>query len=205
MSSSPSPSTICLPAHILDAHITPRAREVLMLLASQSSAKEPALWICQAAISQRLRCSVATVARAIQKLIEAKLIAETGQLRQGRYKFYHVRWGFDENIKAASKKFTRPIRKVEQPRVRKPASTPFEGVQLVLPPVADVEAEAAPAITPPTWSPTPPPPPPLPPPTLTPIAAVNNSRIAYHSEIARKKHLENLRLHQSMLAYYDRE
>src|SRR4029079_175244 len=115
MSSSTSPSTVCLPAHILDAHITPRAREVLMLLASQTSAKEPALWICQSTIAQRLRCSAVTVARAIQKLIEAKLVAETGQLHQGRYKFYHVRWTCDENIKSVSKKFTKPIRKVVQP------------------------------------------------------------------------------------------
>src|SRR5689334_21987799 len=95
---------ICIPAHILDAAVTPRAREVLMLLASQTSAENPKLWICQRTIAERLRCSPATVARAIAQLAFAKLIAETGKLHQGRYKIYHVRWSSDENMKAVSKK-----------------------------------------------------------------------------------------------------
>lgn len=106
------PNTICLPAHILDADITPRAREVLMLLASQTNAESPALWICQKTIAARLRCSVATIARTIPRLVAAKLIAETGKLHDGKYKFYHVRWSSDENLKAVSKKITKPVKKV---------------------------------------------------------------------------------------------
>jgi DNA-binding MarR family transcriptional regulator len=179
---------ICLPAHILDAAITPRAREVLMLLASQTSAESPALWICQSTIAKRLRCSVSTVARAIAALIEAKLIAETGRLHEGRYKFYHVRWKVEENIKAASKKITKPIRKVVANKV-KPVSSPIEGVQLILPPVAD-ELFVAPLPPMPEAS------------TLSSTyvpQATNDSRIAYYAEIARKRHQENRQLHKSMM------
>jgi len=184
-------STICLPAHILDAAITPRAREVLMLLASQTSAQNPTTWICQATIAARLRCSVATVARAIQKLIEAKLIAETGQLHEGRYKFYHVRWNADENIKAVSKKIANPVRKVMAAKATsrivptpKPIPRPIEGIQLILPPVVDVALEA---------------PPPQQPSTLTPQTVLKDSRIAYYAEIGRKRHEENLRRYQEYL------
>jgi DNA-binding MarR family transcriptional regulator len=175
-------STICLPAHILDAAITPRAREVLMLLASHTSAKTPATWICQATMAARLRCSVATIARSIQRLIEAKLIAETGQLHEGRYKFYHVRWSIDENIKAASKKITKPVRKVaiSKPTVR---ANPVEGIQLILPPVIERES-----------------PPPAPLSTISPQTIIKDSRIAYFAEIAHKRHQENLQRHKAILA-----
>jgi DNA-binding MarR family transcriptional regulator len=220
--STNSHSTICLPAHILDAPISPRAREVLMLLASQTSAESPALWICQATIAARLRCSPATVARAIQKLIEAKLIAETGRLHEGRYKFYHVRWSGDEDIKAASKKITKPIRKVVAPKTTNPASKPFEGIQLILPPVEAIDEvrlcsefplgkypqgalrgsegfdEEQSRKNPPTpfskgGEST------LPPSTITPQTILKDSRIAFYAEIARKRHQESQRLHQSVL------
>lgn len=170
-------STICLPTHILDAHITPRAREVLMLLASQTTSESPSLSICQSETAARLRCSTATVARAIKQLIEAKLIADTGHLHEGRYKIYHVRWSSDENLKAVSKKFKKPVRKVA-------AAMPFEGTQLVLPPVAEVETA---------------PPPKAPISTLTPQTLIKGSRIAHFAEIARQQHAENLRLHQAIL------
>lgn len=86
---------ICLPAHILDANISPRAREVLMLLASQTTATNPTLWVCHAAIAEKLRCSPVTVKRAVQKLVETNLIVETGDLHERRYKFYRVRWSLD--------------------------------------------------------------------------------------------------------------
>lgn len=170
-------TSICLPAHILDAHITPRAREVLMLLASQTSAKSPTLWICQAALAKRLRCSVATIARSIQKLLEAKLIAETGRLHEGRYKYYHVRWSKDENIKAASKKITKPIRKVL-------VSSPLEKKNPPSPLFQRGNFEDEPAS-------------PL---TLTPQSILKDSRIAYFAEMARKRYEENRRMHQATLA-----
>jgi DNA-binding MarR family transcriptional regulator len=174
------------------------------------------LWLCQATIAARLRCSPATVARAIQKLIEAKLIAETGQLHQGRYKFYQVRWSQDENIKAASKKITKPIRKVVALKTSKPAPMPVEGVQLILPPVEAVDevrlcsefplrkrgrggfGEEQSRKNPPTpfskgGEST------LSPSTVSPQAILKDSRIAYYAEIARKRHQESQRLHQSML------
>jgi DNA-binding MarR family transcriptional regulator len=191
---------ICLPAHILDAPITPRAREVLMLLASQTSAQSPALWICQARIAARLRCSPVTVARAIQQLVRAKLMAETGQLHQGRYKFYHVRWSGEENIKAVSKKITKPIRKVVAPKITKPAAMPIEGVQLTLPPMAQ---EISPPLEKGVGGFFPganvEPPPSAAPLNLTSQAFLKDSRIAYYAEIARKRHQESQRLHQSIL------
>jgi hypothetical protein len=155
-------------------------------------------------MAERLRCSPVTVARAIQKLIDAKLIAETGQLHQGRYKFYHVRWGRDENIKAASKKITKPVRKVEQPKFplrkrgpegfdeeqsQKNPPTPFsKGGESTSSPVADELSAPSPTL------------PPLPPPsTIMPQAILKDSRIAYYAEIARKRHQENRQLHQSIL------
>jgi|GEM_PF-6038427 len=61
MSSSKSPLTICIPAHILDANISPRSREMLMLLASQTTEENPTLWVCNAAIAEKLRCSPVTI------------------------------------------------------------------------------------------------------------------------------------------------
>jgi len=185
-------SSIRLPAHILDAHISPRAREVLMLMASQTSPESPTTWICQATIGARLRCSVATVARAIQKLIEAKLIAETGRLQEGRYKIYHVRWNGDENMKAVSKKIRGPVLKVGATKPKKSVpvpvpkriQVPVEGIQLILPPVVEVEAPAMP----------------LPgPSTLTPQTIHKDSRIAYYADLARKQHEESLRLYKTAL------
>lgn len=109
MSSSKSPATICLPAHILDADISPRAREVLMLLASQATAQNPTLWVCHAAIAEKLRCSPVTVKRAIQKLVEAKLIVETGDLHERRFKFYRVKWSLNEKACVPAKKKEKAI------------------------------------------------------------------------------------------------
>lgn len=106
MSTSQSPVTIRLPAHILDAHISPRAREVLMLLASQTTEQDPTVWVCHAAIAERLRCSAITVKRAIQKLVEAKLIDETGDLHERKYKFYCVKWCLNEK---PTKKAPNPV------------------------------------------------------------------------------------------------
>jgi DNA-binding MarR family transcriptional regulator len=182
-------TSICLPAHILDAQITPRAREVLMMLASQTSAENPALWICQSTIAERLRCSVATVARAIQKLLEEKLIAETGKLHEGRYKFYHVCWSIKEKIKAIAKKITKPIRKIIAKVMPKPTLKPIEAIQLVLPPVTHLEAVPPPALSPPPSGPS----------TMTPQTILKDSRIAYFAEIARQRHAENLKIHKAML------
>jgi len=191
-------TSICLPAHILDAAITPRAREVLMLLASQTSVKNPTLWICQAAIAARLRCSVATVARSIKALVEAKLIADTGRLHEGRYKIYHVRWSAEENIKAVSKKITQPVRKLAQAKTRKAAPrpvptpkripVPVEGIQLILPPVAEVEAPPPQTATQSGPS------------TITPQSILKDSRLAYWADYAHQKHQESLRLHKAILA-----
>jgi len=100
MSTSKSPAHICLPAHILDANISPRAREVLMLLASQTNERNPTLWVCHAAIAENLRCSPVTVKRAIQKLVEANLIVETGDLHERRFKFYRIRWSLNAVMQA---------------------------------------------------------------------------------------------------------
>lgn len=121
MTSSKSPVTFCIPAHILDANISPRAREVLMLLASQTTAQHPATWVRHAAIAERLRCSAVTVKRAIQKLVEAKLIDETGDLHERRYKFYRVRWSLKEKrtvsrcVMSKKEAKPRPV-KLEEPK-----------------------------------------------------------------------------------------
>src|SRR5689334_25333281 len=119
MSSSKSPRTICLPAHILDANISPRAREVLMLLASQTTAENPTLWVCHAAIAERLHCSPVTVKRAIQKLVEAKLIVETGDLHERRFKFYGVRWSLSQKAvsQCVARKKPTPAEVITEERV----------------------------------------------------------------------------------------
>jgi len=188
-------SSICLPAHILDAHISPRAREVLMLLASQTSVENPTLWICQPTLASRLRCSVSTIARALTKLVEAKLIAETGELHEGRYKFYHVRWSMDENIKASDGK-TNPVRKVAVTKkvarpvpTPKPIPKPIEGIQLIMPPVSEVEVAVPASVAPPLTGPS----------TITPQSILKDSRLAYYADVARQKHAESLKLHQEIL------
>lgn len=130
MSSSKSPRTICLPAHILNARISPRAREVLMLLASQTTAQSPTLWVCHGAIAKKLHCSPITVKRAIEKLAESSLIVETGDLHERRYKFYRVRWSLDEQVAVAPKAKKKETK--QEPTLR-PTLEHFE--QLTLPPV----------------------------------------------------------------------
>lgn len=166
MSTSKSQATICLPAHVLEADISPRAREVLMLLASQTTADNPTLWVCHSAITERLRCSPVTVKRAIQKLVEAKLIVETGDLHERRFKFYRVKWSLSEN--AVSSCVARlPERK-----------------NVVTPACAGMTKKES-------LKPTAPIPPPHP--GVDNLAMLKDSRIAYWAEVARQKHEENLR------------
>jgi len=165
MSSTKSPRIICLPAHILDANISPRAREVLMLLASQTTADNPTLWVCQAAIAERLRCSPVTVKRAIRKLVEAKLIVETGDLHERRFKFYRVRWSVNEKVVTQAE----------------------AGVQRTdnkdwMPACAGMTKKKA----------KPTEPAPSPHPGVDHLAMLKDSRIAYWAEVARQKHQENL-------------
>jgi hypothetical protein len=147
-------------------------------------------------------------------LIEAKLIADTGRLHEGRYKVYHVRWSSEENIKAASKKIKKPIRKVAALK-ETPLPDPLpkgargnsgearssddakgksgDWSQLTLPPIVEVGTppacatlrEARPSA-------------PLPS-TLTPSAILKDNRIAYFAEIAKQRHQENRQLHRSMM------
>jgi len=190
MSSSKSPRTICLPAHILDANISPRAREVLMLLASQTTIENPTVWICHPAIAEKLRCSSVTVKRAIQKLAEAKLITETGDLHERRYKFYRVRWSMSSATpaKGAPCKGT-GVKRTEgkdwMPACagmtkKEPKSEPLErqsqveqSAHMTMP----KEDEHAPPLQ-------------L---TIDQSAMLKDSRIAYWAEVARKKHEENLK------------
>jgi len=191
MSSSNSPRTICLPAHILDANISPRAREVLMLLTSQTNEKNPTLRVCQAAIAERLRCSPVTVKRAIQKLVEAKLIAETGDLHERRYKFYRVRWSLNASTPAKTapcegaavqtkgknwmpaaagmtKKETKPAQVIVEKPKRTSALKPTEPIP---PPHSSVDY----------------------------VKLLKDSRIAYWAELARQKHQENLKRYRMEL------
>lgn len=199
---SMSPATICLPAHILDADISPRAREVLMLLASQTSAAEPVLWICQKTIAQRLRCSVATVARSIAKLLEAKLIVETGKLHQGKHKFYHLRWSSAENLKAVEKKIKAPVKRVTNIVNPHLPSRPREGMRDPGHKAEVTEETLYSGFSVKhgkTESPPPAPTPVAPPSTLSPSPMLKDSLIAYYAEIARQKYEENRRRYQAEL------
>lgn len=194
MSTSKSPSTICLPAHILDAHISPRAREVLMVLASQTTADNPTLWVCHAAIAKRLRCSPVTVKRAIQKLVEGKLIVETGDLHERRFKFYRVKWNVNE------KKASRCVARAPN---RKNIVTPAQvGVQHTSTkdwmPAPSQGALCAGMTEKESLKPTQPLPPPHP--GVDHLAMLKDSRIAYWAEVARQKHEENLRRYRMEVA-----
>lgn len=190
MSSSNSPRTICLPAHILDAHISPRAREVLMLLASQTTIEHPTVYVCHATIAERLRCSAITVKRAIQKLIEAKLIVETDDLHDRRYKFYRVRWSLNE------KKAVTPAKAGVQKAKSKdwmPACAGMTDVSMT--DAGMTKRESAP-------KPTAPLPPPHP--GVDHLALLKDSRIAYWAEVARQKHQENLKRYRMELEILSR-
>lgn len=173
MSMLKSLATICLPAHILDANVSPRAREVLMLLASQTTIEHPAVWVCHAAIAEKLRCSPITVKRAIQKLVETKLVVETGDLHERRFKFYRVRWSLNE--KAVSKCVVR-AKKLE-PAPAKVETTPsIQPIERPKPtPTLKPTEHALPRH-----------------PGIDQAAFLKDSRIAYWAEVARQKHQENL-------------
>lgn len=180
MTTSKVPATICLPAHILDADISPRAREVLMLLASQTTAENPMVWVCSAATAERLRCSPVTVKRAIQRLIEAKLIVETGDFHERRYKFYRVKWSLNDKLESKTRK-----KSTVTPRVQK-----TEGQDWI--PASDgmTEKESRPA---PQRAPKPTEHVPPHHPGVDHAAMLKDDRIAYWAEVARQKHEENLK------------
>ena len=177
MSTSKSPTTICLPAHILDAHISPRAREVLMLLASQTTAQSPTVWVCHAAIAGKLRCSAITVKRAIQKLVEAKLIDETGDLHERHYKFYRVRW----SLKVVTPAKGAPCAGMTK---KKPRSAPME----------------SPEPTPKTTEIAPPPHP-----AIDHAALLKHKDIAYFAKVAQEIHQENLQRYRMDLLSLERQ
>jgi len=181
MSTLKSPATICLPAHILDANISPRAREVLMLLASQTTIEHPAAWVCHAAIAEKLRCSPITVKRAIQKLIEANLIVETGDLHERRYKFYRVRWSLKVVAQAKARV------QIKRADAKEPMPAPSQDA----PSAGMTTLERAPAHVPP--------PPPSSHPGVDHAAMLKDSRIAYWAEVARQKHQENLQRYKMFL------
>lgn len=178
MSTLKSPATICLPAHILDANISPRAREVLMLLASQTTVENPTLWVCHAAIAEKLRCSPVTVKRSIQKLVEAKLIVETGDLHERKFKFYRVEWKLNEKkvSKCVARKKPVPSLPVQRgnPEIMASHGLHIEGFH---------SRSDGPA---PTSSH----------PSVDLTAMLKDSRIAYWADIYRQQHEENLRRYQ---------
>lgn len=192
MSTTKSPRTICLPAHILDAHVSPRAREVLMLLASQTTAQSPTVWVCHAAIAEKLRCSSVTVKRAIQKLVEAKLIDETGDLHERKYKFYRVKWSLNEQ----------PLAKVVAPKKRKltpelqhsslPSNTSSLRAQRGDPEVLDCHGPHPEGFRTRTDEPIPPPRPNLIP-TADQLLMLKDPTLAHYAEVAHQRHLDYLR------------
>lgn len=175
MSTMKSPAHICLPAHILDANISPRSRELLMLLASQTTEENPTLWVCHDAIAERLRCSAVTVKRALQKLVEAKLIVETDDLHERRFKFYRVRWSLNEK------------KTVSSCVVKKKAVAPAEGAH----PAKGAPCKGAGMTEKQLLKPTQPAS--IPHPGVNHVEMLKDNRIAYWAEIARQKHEENLR------------
>lgn len=180
MSTSKSQSTICMPAHILDANISPRAREVLMLLASQTTPENPTLWVCPASIADKLRCSPVTVKRAIQKLLEAKLILETGDLHERRFKFYRVRWS--PKSKRGHPRLS-GIAKTGSPRCACDEEKPNHAA------VAMTGKPRSDESTPPTSTH----------PGVDYAAMLKDSRIAYWAEVRRPQHEENLRQYKMFL------
>ena len=166
-----------------------------MLLASQTTAANPTVWVCHAAIAERLRCSTITVKRAIQKLVEAKLIVETGDLHERRYKFYRIRWALDERVMAPQTKRKKVVTKAQafnrQAVVRRKDDKDW------MPACAGMTKEADEPIAPPTLTehvPAPPAPPlrnPIP--TADQLSMLKDSTLAHYAELARQKHLEYLR------------
>ena len=153
-----------------------------MLLASQTTAANPTVWVCHAAIAERLRCSTITVKRAIQKLVEAKLLDETGDLHERRYKFYRVRWN------VAEPKKENPIAKVIL--LKKPTPAPAT-VEQPKPKAMPVERPA------PIAKPATPPPPRPPIPTLEQMP--KDGGLAKYVERAQLMHEEYLRRYQIKL------
>lgn len=183
MSTTKSPRTLCLPAHILDAHISPRAREVLMLLASQTTEQIPMVWVCHVAIAEKLRCSAITVKRAIQKLVEARLIDETGDLHERRYKFYRVKWTLSEKKVAPLAKAKKVVRRVSSCTLRTSHTTESKPEhEPILPPVPTEQiSPASPPQRPNLIS------------TADQLSMLKDPTLARCAELAHQRHLEYLR------------
>ena|GEM_PF-1122253 len=190
MSSSKSPRTICLPAHTLEAEISPRAREVLMLLASQTTPENPTIWVCHAAIAEKLRCSPVTIKRSIQKLVEAKLIVETGDLHERRYKFYRVRWSLN-TVTPKRDKVVTPAKAVTpaQAGVQNTEGKDWMPACAGMTKLEPISAKAATEYVPPLSSH----------PGVDHASMLKDSRIAYWAEVARKKHEENLQRYKMFI------
>ena len=173
-----------------------------MLLASQTTAENPTLWVCHAAIAKKLRCSPITVKRSIQKLVDAKLIVETGDLHERRFKFYRVRWSLTDN---------RPVTRAKKvATTAKKVVTPAQaGVQRIdvedwMPAPSQGGPYAGMTKKKPAPKPTESTPPPHPGIDLS--VMLKDSRIAHWAEIARQKHEENLkryRMEVRMLEHLD--
>jgi hypothetical protein len=81
-----------VPNHVRRADVRPRALQVWQEIAINSSPEKPWAWVRQPTVAAELKCSVDTIGRAIQELLKAGLLVETGGYHQGRYKIYVVMW-----------------------------------------------------------------------------------------------------------------
>jgi len=166
-----------------------------MLLASQTTPENPTLWVCHAAIAERLRCSPVTVKRAIQKLVEAKLIVETGDLHERRFKFYRVRWTLSivapalaevKPCAGKTKKKPRPVPlTVEEFKPKRENLDPIEKPKRT--PALKLTEHAPPSH-----------------PGVDHVELLKDSRIAYWAEVARQKHQENLQRYRIELDILNR-
>lgn len=81
-----------VPAHIITAKISPRAKNLWSILALYGTPENPEVWIRLASIANQLDCSIDSVSRALSELLKSKLLIKTSGYYQGRYKIYQLIW-----------------------------------------------------------------------------------------------------------------
>ena len=81
-----------IPHHIITAKISPRAKELWIFLAMESSPEKPGISFSNKAVAERLGCSPSTIARAKKALNDAGLLLATEQKNLCGFQVYQLVW-----------------------------------------------------------------------------------------------------------------
>jgi hypothetical protein len=120
-----------VPTHVRRSGVSPRAQQIWLEVALNSSPEKPYAYIRQGTAAAALNISTDTVGRALKELVQAGLLVETGRYFCGRYKFYIVMWTAHtlENLPQFPE--TNPWAQVEPAPVRLPKPAPQKAPHVI--------------------------------------------------------------------------